>query len=279
MQINVFGRTTKQIDKNVNPNEIRYGRGEQPSTTEGKKIFKEEKYAKILKMSDTELLNVLWGATFGLGSLDILGSSDLKKILETHYRNRTGKELSINMPDSYWTGTKSNSRGTLLKEIQKAVQRVLEIGRWSQFQNYSIDCSAILDKANINFSGNFENPSLLAPMGGVQEVDVRTLKVQKESYTSYFATTPVPTVPIFSIQKHKDYSITLEIRLRDRFAVDEDDFTFSDWKNYKAKTFATSIGQKALMAFWILQHQRGYPPFKWNAIFQSTIRVHQPVKK
>ena len=69
------------------------------------------------------------------------------------------------------------------------------------------------------------------------------------------------------------------IIIKDRFAVDTGDFTSTGCENGIAKAGATRLAQEALTAFWILQHQRGYPPFVWNAIFQSAIRVHQPVKK
>ncbi|KFF01718.1 hypothetical protein [Chryseobacterium luteum] len=273
MIINVFGRTSKQIDKKIDPNEIRYGRGEQPSTTEGKRLLK-EKYAYLLKMSDSQLLSIMWDSG-GLKFLDRVGSGDLKKILETNYRNRTGKELFVNMPDSYWVSSSSNDREGILRKVRDEVQKALESKRWSQFENYSVDCSSILDKADINFRTDIANPSLAMPMGGVQEIAVRTIRVQEEKHNR----PPRPTLMDFSTTSHKDYAITLEIRLRDRFAVDEGDFSTNDWKNQKGKTAATALGREALTAFWILQHQRGYPPFKWNAIFQSTIRVHQPVKK
>ena len=226
-------------------------------------------------MSDSQLLNVLWGATFGLGSLDIFGSKDLKKKLETHYRSRSGRELFLNMPDSYWSNSFSNNRDGFLKEIGYEVERALKNKRWSKLQNYSIDCSNILERTNIDFRSDFLNPSLLAPMGGVQEVILKTLKVtQKEHHRPMR-----PTLMDFSNTSHNDYEITLNIIIKDRFAVDTGDFTSTGWENGIAKAGATRLAQEALTAFWILQHQRGYPPFVWNAIFQSAIRVHQPVKK
>jgi hypothetical protein len=277
MQINVFGRTTRNgIEQGKNTEENLYGRNGQPTNPEGKRLLK-DKYNYLLKMSDSQLLNVLWGATFGLGSLDsiLLRSGDLKKILESHYKGRSGKELYVNMPDSYWSNSFSNDRDGLLREIKYAVQRELESKRWSQFQNYSIDCSSILDKADINFRADFINPSLLAPMGGVQEVVLRTIKVEEKEHRRPMR----PTLMDFSTGNHKDYVITLEIKIRDRFAVDTDDFAFSNWRSNKGKALATALGREALVAFWILQHQRGYPPFVWNAIFKSTINVHQPTKR
>ena len=111
-------------------------------------------------------------------------------------------------------------------------------------------------------------------MGGVQEVVLRTKKVEEKEHRRPMR----PTIMDFSTNNHKDYIITLEIKFRDQFAVDTGDFSFKDWRNAKAKTAATAVGREALTAFWILQHQRDYPPFVWNAIFNFTIRVHQPVK-
>lgn len=279
MKIIVSGRTTKRIG-NEKTEETTSGYNGQPRSQEGKRLLKvgteEGKYAKLLKMSDFQLLNLMWESG-GLGALDsiLIRSGDLKKILESHYRSRSGRELSVNMPDSYWVSSSSNDREGILRKIRDEVQKSLNNKRWSQFETYSIDCSSILDQANINFRTDIANPSLAMPMGGVQEVVVRSTSFQEKEHRR----PPRPTIMDFSTTNHKDYEITLEIKLRDRFAVDEGDFTTNDWSNQTGKTAATALGREALTAFWILQHQRGYKPFVWNAIFQSTIRLHQPTKR
>lgn len=120
----------------------------------------------------------------------------------------------------------------------------------------------------------------MMPMGGVQGVIVKTKHVVSRKNT--INTNRLPKGIKEKIKKYYDidniYEITLNIILKDWFAVDEDDFAFSDYSSGWAgtKSFVTELGREALAAFWILQHQRSYRPFVWNAIFESKIQVFKP---
>lgn len=120
----------------------------------------------------------------------------------------------------------------------------------------------------------------MIPMGGVQEVMVITKKVVKDKNT--FNRIMDTKLRDFgeSLKRYNDdiYEITINIILKDWFAVDEGDFSFSDYSSgwSTTKSLVTAMGREALTAFWILQHQRSYRPFVWNAIFESKIQVFKP---
>lgn len=59
--------------------ETSYGRNGKPKTSNGINLLKEDgDYNHLLKKTDSELLNIMWGGG-GLGKLDTVGSSDLGK--------------------------------------------------------------------------------------------------------------------------------------------------------------------------------------------------------
>lgn len=280
MQINVFGRTTRNgIEDGKNTEENSYGRNGQPTTPEGKR-FLNDKYAYLLKMSDLQLLDIMWESKTGLGALEYLGGRIIKKALKFHYKHNSGKEFSVPLSDQHWRSSKNNNRDGIMKKIQDATQREFDKVMRSNSFFCKVDCSNILDRANINFRSDADNLSLAIPMGGVQQVIVQTKNVQLEN--SAFinpANTKKSTFMDSMVSKNHNskkvvYEITLEIKLRDRFAVDEGDFAIDDWLTNTDKTLVTALGREALTAFWILQHQRGYRPFVWNAVFQSIIRVY-----
>lgn len=249
-------------------------------TSNGISLLKEGgDYNYLLKKTDSELLNIMWGGG-GLGKLDTVGSSDLRKILETRYRKNTGAELRVNMPNSYWTSSIVNNRDDILSQIKEATQKELIAAKRRNDFVCNVNCSHILDKAQINFRLDIENPSLMMPMGGVQGVIVKTKRVIKDKNTfNRIMNTKLPDFGSSLKRYNEDiYEITLNIILKDWFAVDEDDFAFSDYSSGWAgtKSFVTKLGREALVAFWILQHQRSYRPFVWNAIFESKIQVFKP---
>lgn len=274
MNINIFGQTTKMITGNEKNEETSYGYTGKPITANGIALLgKDGKYSSLLEKSDSELLNIMWGID-GLGALNIVGSGDLKRVLETHYRRNNGKILNVIMPNSYWVSSRINDRRGILSKIREKTQKaVYDAKRRNDFV-CNVDCSYILDQIKLDFRADPANPSLAIPMGGVQGV-----KVRSKSVTSRTATVLGMRDPI---KQHYNvdniYEITLEIILRDWFAVDEDDFAFSSYSSGWAatKSFITKLGREALTAFWILQHQRGYRPFVWNAIFESKIHIFKP---
>lgn len=260
--------------------ETSYGRNGKPKTSNGINLLKEDgDYNHLLKKTDSELLNIMWGGG-GLGKLDTVGSSDLRKILETRYRKNTGEELRVNMPNSYWTSSIVNDRDGLLSKIREATQKELITAKRRNDFICSVNCSHILDQAQLNFRSDLQNPSLMIPMGGVQEVMVITKKVVKDKNT--FNRIIDTKLRDFgeSLKRYNDdiYEITINIILKDWFAVDEGDFSFSDYSSgwSTTKSLVTAMGREALTAFWILQHQRSYRPFVWNAIFESKIQVFKP---
>lgn len=280
MVINIFGQTTKKITGKGITEETSYGRNGKPKTSNGLNLLKKDgKYHYLLEKTDSELLNILWGKS-GLGALDLAGSSDLRQILETRYRKNTGEELRVNMPNSYWTSSIANNRDGLLSKIREATQNALIMAKRRNDFTCHINCSHILDQAQLNFRSDAQNFSLMLPMGGVQEVLVRSTLVESRKNMTNMNRLPNSTKD--RIKHYYDinnmYEITLEIILRDWFAVDEDDFAFSDYSSGWAatKSFITKLGREALTAFWILQHQRSYRPFVWNAIFESKIQVFKP---
>lgn len=95
MNINIFGQTTKMITGNEKNEETSYGYTGKPITANGIALLgKDGKYSSLLEKSDSELLNIMWGID-GLGALNIVGSGDLKRVLETHYRRNNGKILNV----------------------------------------------------------------------------------------------------------------------------------------------------------------------------------------
>jgi hypothetical protein len=266
MQINISGQTTllkiapakttcsiypKENDSQTMPNY-----GAQPLTKSGKEILS-GKYKKLLDMSDGQLLNIMWGK----GGLHQVAPY-LKNIISSHFRGRTGREITVPMPDSYWNINDFNNRSKIVADITDAIRRALDEKKWDDNLNYEIDASFILDQANLSFRSDFFNPSMAIVMGGVAEARVRTAKVQQNNGV------------MLDIFNNKEYTITIEIILRDWFGMDENDFAENNWYNNPGKAFVTWGGREALTAFWILQHQRGYPSFIWNAVFKSEIKIN-----
>lgn len=97
---------------------------------------------------------------------------------------------------------------------------------------------------------NFEYAALMSLVGGTQQIDlyVNSIKFNHEQ---------------------KTYSAELIINLIDSFGVDENDTELK--KGLAGKIEYLLDYDDALRAMWILQHQRGYKPFR--TIFQFKLIV------
>jgi hypothetical protein len=202
--------------------------------------------------------------------------------LKINYKKNSGREFSIDLSDGHWKSSKTNNRNGIMKQIQDATQREFDRAVRNNSFFCKVECSNILDRAKINFRTDADNLSLAIPMGGVQHVVLRSVNVEEPNNSFISKNYHKPNfMDSLVSKKSKEYEITLEIRLRDRFGVDTDDFAYSSYssKAEAGKSIVTALGREALTAFWILQHQRGFRPFVWNAIFYSTIRVYQLVKR
>jgi len=294
MNINVFGHTRNRVTAKLPsfPSQKQYDSevgsdtwGE-PQTNAGRGFLKDD-YKNLLKMSDWQLLSKMWGHG-GLALLDskLIPSKALKQALETQFRSNSTRELTIRLSKNYWSSSLFNNQDDILTKITKDVQQALENGRWANSSIYRVDCSFILDNAKLSFRNDVFNPSLTIAMGGVQEVSISTIfvKEEKHSYGSSpnFGGSSFGGSAMDSLNyTHKDYVITLEIKLRDWFGVDEDDFAANNYssRGRAVKSLVTKLGREELTAFWILQHQRGYKPFVWNAVFHTDIRVHHQTRR
>ena len=248
----------------------------EPLTPNGRHFL--SKYEWMRRASNATLLNTMWN-TGGLAALDSgpIGSELLKNALENQFRGNIGSEMSIALPDNYWNIYFPNDRGNLLREITLEVERALYANH-GRSEFLTVDVSDLLRRSRINFRVD-PNLSMVIAMGGVHEVQIRTVYNREEYHTPQLVGQywPAPGNAYGSrstLKPHSDMIIRLRIVLRDWFGLDEDDFAVSEWVDRPGKTLISTLGREALTAFWVLQHQRGFRPFIWKATFNSTIRVH-----
>lgn len=264
MYINVHGQSAlrlaiplNQCSSNIRENDSQTmpDFGFPALTNAGRKILFET-YKDLVTLSDFELFRKMWN-TGGLSIAD----SYLKDKISSHFRGRTGREITVPMPNSFWRNTILFSKSNFIVDVNNAVKNALNISLQSG-DVLDVDVSTILNNHNLNFRTSFSNTSMFMVMGGVGEIQIRTLdsNENKDILLNFF--------------NYKEYVVNIEVVFRDWFGMDENDFAEDDWRNNFFKTLSTLLGREQLAAFWILQHQRGYPSFIWNAVFKTEIIVN-----
>jgi hypothetical protein len=102
-----------------------------------------------------------------------------------------------------------------------------------------------LDNSNINRPSFtvWDSTSLKTLIGGTQQINI------------YLAS--------ITFGEDNTYSAVLNFSIYDDFGVDEGDIANA--------SLAAEFGMEGLISLWVLQHQRGYQPFKTKANFKMTI--------
>lgn len=165
-------------------------------------------------------------------------TDEVAKIMD-HFKSNTGEDLNSPGLAKLMTAT------TPYKNMTESVSNVFE----KKMREAGGDYTKIKfdDKAGIrrpNFSYG-DSPTLKTIVGGTQQLDFMLKSI---------------TVDI----ENRTYSGILKLTLYDDFGVDEPDVT--------NPSIAALWGQNALAAFWILQHQRGYKPFRTMFNFNIPVK-------
>jgi hypothetical protein len=160
--------------------------------------------------------------------------------LEKQFRKKSGVTLDLD-PWAKWPNRKTTHLDDLLAALKSKIQIAYRGG-------LTQDVTPEIQANWIDFSNVLTRQEWMA-FGGIQEVELKGYlsKVKQAGKGDYFDK---------SGKVHHEATI-LEVRLefviKDWFGVDEEDV----YKN----TMATQLVRDSLMAFWILQHQRGFKPF------------------
>jgi hypothetical protein len=264
MYINVHGQSDLRLATPLNKCSSIIGENDSqtmpdfgfPALTDAGRRILFESYKELVTLSDFELFDKMWGS----GGLSI-ADSYLKDKISSHFRGRTGREITIPMPNSFWRNTILFSKSNFIVDVNNAIKNALNATLQSS-NVLDVDISNVLNNHNLNFRTSFTNTSMFMVMGGVGEIQIRTVNSyeNKDILLNYF--------------NRNEYVVNIEVIFRDWFGMDENDFAEDDWgKNWK-KALSTWLGREQLAAFWILQHQRGYPSFVWNAVFKTEIIVN-----
>jgi len=203
--------------------------------------------------TDAELLKVLKESIFSLG-LSVYGDRIVK-----HFASKSGKNLQFTM-DNWYDGT------TNKKEFLKAIVNGLN-QKHDLFHSTAPVCKFIdISKEIKNYKPNFRksflaNLSETIAMGGVQEVVVEGTKVKDLGHgPNYWQSGGKFTFGSRAQNIPHLVEIKLKITFKDWFGVNEDDFT-------SLTRPAVIAGRTGLTKMWILQHQRGYPPFILELVY------------
>lgn len=184
------------------------------------------------KMENHELLEIAFKT--------VLYSRYGQRIKE-NFERKSGETLYHRLGS--WATDFNTGRNALYEGIKKEIQE-----KHANFHSHGrIDISRALALNHPSFRiAPFHLDEMIA-IGGVQEVEVEDRGWTENIGYDYWD----KNGKIHS--KAHTTLIKLKISLKDWFGVDENDYT-----NFRP---AAMVDRKGLAALWVLQHQRGYPPF------------------
>lgn len=210
----------------------------------GRVIVKGE-FHYLTKKTDDELLGELRRA-FKLGSAFQQGSSSYIDKFTEHFKNGNGQdytntiylaEMMLHVP----------VYKSLISEIADIFKRQM-VQRRGDFTYVNFGTGKMLKyfPNNVSFG---DNRIVNMLVGGVQEIKIYLTGIQYDH-------TPNGGSAI-------SYRASLHIDIFDDFGVSEADTIKTAW--------ATSMGRYAIISMWLLQHQRGFKPFRTKFQFNLPI--------
>ena len=167
--------------------------------------------------------------------------------LINHFKNKSGADYISPVIARKMAGTEPLNK--LSKNVTDAFKQEMQRNKGNYnnlaFNRYKIQLP--------NWS-NISSLQLLALVGGTQQVDIYLNKINYNN-------------------SDKTYDAEVVINLIDTFGVDEDDTKLKKSLMGMMGTLEYLTDEDdALKAMWILQHERGYSPFR--TIFQFKIKIH-----
>ncbi|MGN7986874.1 DUF3289 family protein [Pedobacter sp. 22226] len=184
----------------------------------------------------------LWGDTY-------------KKIADkivNHLKTGNGKDFNDTIELSTLMLSQQSFK-LLIKEISTAFRQKMAISTYDFTLIHSLkeNQKKRSDLKNFPFGISYNDSTALKVLvGGVQQLDVILKDIHYQ----------------FNKLHHRNdfkYRAEFEITIYDQFGINESDISNA--------SFTASLGMQGLIAFWILQRQRGYKPFRTAFKFNHII--------